>query len=127
MLLIASVVEERSMFTDIGSALIYVLVFAALLLVNQLEGTTPYSIDYCLACRWPAWRRVAEWGPARALPLPRLSRRAQGYAIAAVVVTLAATPDEVVFNSVANQHKDHPLPVSPGQRVDLVGEKGAQR
>jgi hypothetical protein len=115
------------MFTDSGPALIYALVFAALLLVNQLEGTTPYSIDYCLTCRWPAWRRVAKWGPARALPLPRLSWRAQGYAIAAIVVTLAATPDEGVVNSVAYQHKDHPLPVSPEQQADLVGEKRAQR
>jgi nitrite reductase (NO-forming) len=32
---------------------------------------------------------------------------------------MAATPDEVVFNGIANQYKDHPLIVKAGQRVRL--------
>ena len=93
--------------TDIGPALVYVLVFAALLIFNRVEGTTPYSIDYYLARRWPAWQRLAEWGPASRVPLPRLSWRAQRYAIAAIVATLA-----VLFASFqsATRHRRQPLP-----------------
>jgi nitrite reductase (NO-forming) len=77
--------------TNIGPALLYVLVFGALILFNWRDGPTPYSLDYYLERRWPSWQRVAEWAHvAHPLPdLPRLSWRAQGYAIVAIIATLA--------------------------------------
>jgi nitrite reductase (NO-forming) len=77
--------------TDVGPALVYVLVFFALILFSRQEGPTPYSVDYYLERRWPAWQRVAEWALARPVvgPLPRLSWRAQSAAIAAILVTIA--------------------------------------
>ncbi|MFI5268829.1 MAG: multicopper oxidase domain-containing protein, partial [Chloroflexota bacterium] len=77
--------------TDVGPALIYVLVFFALIVFSRQEGPSPYSVDYYLERRWPAWQRVAEWAPAQPAvgPLPRLSWRAQSTAIAAILVTIA--------------------------------------
>jgi len=44
-----------------GPALLYVLVFVALIVFDRLEGRTPYSIDYYFAERWPRWACLAEW------------------------------------------------------------------
>ena len=69
----------------------YVLVFVALILFSRQEGPTPYSVDYYLERRRPAWQRVAEWSSPRSAvaPLPRLSWRAQSAAITTILVTIA--------------------------------------
>lgn len=47
--------------TDIGAAVIYVLVFLALLALDARgRGTRPYSLDAVIERRLPWWRRVAE-------------------------------------------------------------------
>ncbi|MGI8915527.1 MAG: multicopper oxidase domain-containing protein [Chloroflexota bacterium] len=76
--------------TNVGPSLIYVLVFFGLIVFTRQDGPTPYSVDYYLERRWPAWQRVAEWAPARSAvaPLPRLSWPAQSAAIAAILVTI---------------------------------------
>lgn len=76
--------------TDMGAALIYVLVFTALALLDRIVGRSPYSLDYYLEKRRPIWQRVAEWAPAPVLERtpPRLSWRLQGLAILAIVVAL---------------------------------------
>jgi nitrite reductase (NO-forming) len=45
--------------TDIGAAIIYVFVFAALLVAAR-SGPDPYSVDFYLEQRIPWWDRVAE-------------------------------------------------------------------
>jgi nitrite reductase (NO-forming) len=45
--------------TDIGAAIIYTFVFAALLMMAR-SGPDPYSIDFHLEQRIPWWYRVAE-------------------------------------------------------------------
>jgi len=75
--------------TNLGPALVYVLVFLALVVLSSVEGRTPYSLDYYLEQRWPGWRRAAEWasGPA----LERVPRRLPWYEqLAAVVGILLA-------------------------------------
>jgi len=62
--------------SNMGTALSYVLIFLLLIGINYRAGTSPYSVDYLIERRWPAWRRVAEW--SRGVPLhgPRPSSTA---------------------------------------------------
>ena len=46
---------------NMGTALTYVLIFLALIGINYRAGTSPYSVDFLIERRWPAWRRVSEW------------------------------------------------------------------
>ena len=46
--------------TDIGTAIIYTMVFLALLAADQCAGTRAYSLDAVIEARVPWWRRVAE-------------------------------------------------------------------
>jgi nitrite reductase (NO-forming) len=48
--------------TDVGPAIIYSVVFLALLVVNARSGTSPYSLDRLIERRWAWWHRVAEVG-----------------------------------------------------------------
>lgn len=48
--------------TDVGPAIIYSVVFLALLVVNARSETSNYSVDRLIERRWPGWRRVAEIG-----------------------------------------------------------------
>jgi uncharacterized membrane protein YphA (DoxX/SURF4 family) len=53
--------------TDVGPAIIYSVVFLALLVVNARSGTSTYSLDRLMEGRWAWWHRVAEIGPLPAL------------------------------------------------------------
>ncbi len=76
--------------SNLGPALVYVLVFAALLIFERVVGRTPYSVDYYLERRYPGWTRVAEWAPQGVLEHnpPRLSWAVQGAAIAGILLAL---------------------------------------
>lgn len=50
---------------DIGTAVIYALVFAALLLFSYYTGPSVHSVDYWLEQRISWWHRVAEVEPHR--------------------------------------------------------------
>ncbi|MGH8162400.1 MAG: multicopper oxidase domain-containing protein, partial [Gammaproteobacteria bacterium] len=47
---------------NMGAALAYVLIFAALIGIDSREGRSPYSADFFIEKRWSGWRRIAEWG-----------------------------------------------------------------
>jgi len=49
--------------TDIGAAIIYAVVFLALLVMNARSETSRYSVDLLIERRWAWWHRVAEVGP----------------------------------------------------------------
>jgi uncharacterized membrane protein YphA (DoxX/SURF4 family) len=53
--------------TDIGAAIIYALVFLALLATSAQFGPSRYSVDAVLERRFPWWHRIAEveWWPGR--------------------------------------------------------------
>jgi nitrite reductase (NO-forming) len=76
--------------TDIGPGLVYVLVFVALIVLNRVEGRTPYSLDYYIERRLPAWGHLAEWAPSRLLERipPRLPWSEQAAAIASIVLAM---------------------------------------
>lgn len=46
--------------TDIGTGIIYALVFLFLLILNAAFGPSELSLDAVIERRWPAWRRIAE-------------------------------------------------------------------
>jgi thiosulfate dehydrogenase (quinone) large subunit len=46
--------------TDIGTAVIYVMVFLAFLVLDRCDGTRGYSLDAVLERRVPWWARIAE-------------------------------------------------------------------
>jgi len=76
--------------SNLGPALVYVLVFLALIVFDRLEGRTPYSVDYYLEERWPRWARWAEWAPRDIVVRtpPRLPWSEQGAAIVAILAAL---------------------------------------
>ena len=75
---------------NIGAAISYVLIFAALIVINLRSGPSPYSLDYLIESRWPRWRRFADWNDT--LPLANvhpLPWRVQGPALAGVLILVA--------------------------------------
>jgi nitrite reductase (NO-forming) len=53
--------------TDIGTGIIYVLVFVALIVLDSAVGRSPYSVDYYIERAIPNWRLVAEWASPQVL------------------------------------------------------------
>ncbi len=77
--------------TNLGPALVYALVFITLILFARILGSTPYSLDYHIARRFPVWGSLMEWAPK---PIwqrtaPTLDWPHQLAAIAAIAVALA--------------------------------------
>lgn len=61
--------------SDIGTAIIYALVFVALLVIDAGSEPSRYTLDARLARRWPWWHRVAEVGRR---PIDAWTRRPPG-------------------------------------------------
>ncbi len=76
--------------TNMGAALAYVLIFAALIGLDTRGGRSPYSLDYFIERRWPSWYRFAEWEGEAALNHnpEKLSWRLQVPAILGIIVAL---------------------------------------
>jgi nitrite reductase (NO-forming) len=54
--------------SDVGTALVYALVFAALLLFSYYQGPAPLTVDASLERRISWWHRVAAVGPGLGRP-----------------------------------------------------------
>jgi nitrite reductase (NO-forming) len=75
---------------NIGAGISFVLIFAALIVINLRAGPSPYSLDYLIESRWPRWRRFSEWNTR--VPLQEvtpLSWRVQAPALAGVLLLVA--------------------------------------
>lgn len=46
--------------TDIGTGIIYAVVFAALYGLDRAVGPSPWSLDYRIGQHWPWWERLSE-------------------------------------------------------------------
>src|SRR2546426_293689 len=46
--------------TDIGTGIIYAIVFLLLMIINAAFGPSRWSLDYAIERRWPAWKKVSE-------------------------------------------------------------------
>ncbi|MGP1629822.1 MAG: multicopper oxidase domain-containing protein [Giesbergeria sp.] len=76
--------------SNIGAAISYVLIFAALIVINLRAGPSPYSLDYLIESRWPSWRKFSEWNAEVPLDhVNHLSWRVQGPALAGVLLLVA--------------------------------------
>ena len=64
--------------SDIGTAVVYALVFAGLLGFSSYEGTSRYSADFYLEQRISWWHRIAEVGREHRLIPPHSGRPATG-------------------------------------------------
>jgi len=79
--------------SNTGVGIIYLLIFAVLIAINHRGGTSPYSLDYFIELKWPAWSWVAEWRERRLSDAPRVGWWAQTgilAGVAAVVFFLVA-------------------------------------
>lgn len=76
--------------TNLGPALVYALVFVALILFARLLGSTPYSLDYHIERRFPLWGTWMEWAPKEIWQrtAPVLAWPHQAAAIVAIAVAL---------------------------------------
>ncbi|MGE5223643.1 MAG: multicopper oxidase domain-containing protein [Omnitrophica WOR_2 bacterium] len=74
--------------TNFGPALVYVLVFIALIIMDRELGKSPYSLDFYIEKRFPGWERIAEWAPpGRRREAPRqIPWRYQSIAITLIVL-----------------------------------------
>src|SRR5579875_1639571 len=93
--------------TNMGTGIVYVLVFIALLVINSRSGPSPYSLDFYIEQAWPYWRRISEW---RSDTVQRtvhpVSWRVQGPALFGIAV--------LVFFLVAGLHSSlHVKPPTP--------------
>ncbi|MDD5371559.1 MAG: multicopper oxidase domain-containing protein [Anaerolineaceae bacterium] len=75
---------------NLGPALVYVLIFLGLIIMDMLLGLSPYSLDHYLGEMSPGWRRLNAWervhSPVRTLHA--LSWKQQGGAIAVILLAL---------------------------------------
>src|SRR5438445_823961 len=75
--------------TNVGPALVYVLVFMAAALFEHLLGPNPYSADYYIERRYPRWASLVEWTPKRSMqPPPALNWDQQLGVIGGIIVIL---------------------------------------
>ena len=47
--------------TDIGTGIIYAMVFILFIIINALEGPSHYSVDYYIEQKYNKWRILAEF------------------------------------------------------------------
>jgi nitrite reductase (NO-forming) len=129
---------------NIGAAISFVLIFAALIVINLRAGPSPYSLDYLIESRWPRWRRFSEWNTRVPLEqVPHLSWRVQAPALAGVLLLVAlllaglhsalnvrsaspaaaaaaVTPLSLASTQPIKQARDARLPpLQPGDSVDV--------
>lgn len=77
--------------TNLGPALVYALVFVALILLARILGSTPYSLDYHIGRHYSLWGSLMEWAPKRVWQRtpPTLDWTHQLAAIVALALALA--------------------------------------
>ncbi|HEU0276739.1 MAG TPA: multicopper oxidase domain-containing protein [Rhodanobacteraceae bacterium] len=74
---------------NMGTGIVYVLVFIALLTINSRSGPSPYSLDHYLEKAIPWWHRVAEsGGPTEPTPAHPASWRVQGPALGGIAILI---------------------------------------
>lgn len=100
--------------TNMGSGIVYALVFIALIVINSRSGPSPYSLDFYIEKAWPGWRSISEWRsdilPATVHPV---SWRIQGPALFGIAV--------LVFFLVAGLHSSlNVRPPTPGAAAAAV-------
>lgn len=130
--------------TNMGTGIVYVLVFIALLVINSRPGLSPYSLDFYIEKAWPGWWRISEVraDPASATVQP-VSWRVQGAALFGIALlaffliaglhsslhvnpptstaaAAAVSPLSLASSNPIAKARDARLPpLTPGSRVDV--------
>jgi nitrite reductase (NO-forming) len=99
---------------NMGTALTYVLIFLLLIGVNYRGGTSPYSVDYLIERRWPAWRGIAEWSRGVPLHAPRTSSAA---AQVTAIVGIALLVFFLIGGLQSTMHVAAPTPTAAASAV----------
>jgi nitrite reductase (NO-forming) len=99
---------------NLGAAITYILVFLSLILIERLDGTTPYSVDYYIGHSWSGWRHVSESAGDDVLrravkPIPWLEQVPIMLIIAAILAFLINGSTDSI--KLANQPSPSPLKV----------------
>jgi uncharacterized membrane protein YphA (DoxX/SURF4 family) len=83
--------------TDIGTSIIYALVFVCLLTLAAYTGTDRYSVDYYLEQKISWWHKIAELGrPVQEQPVPVAVVPAEPVTVASATAALPATAGPAV-------------------------------
>ncbi|WP_449427149.1 multicopper oxidase domain-containing protein [Rhodanobacter umsongensis] len=129
---------------NMGTAISYVLIFVALIIIDYRAGPSPYSVDCLIERRWPGWRQVAEWSHAAGTrPAEHLSWRVQVPVLAGIALLVllllaglhsalnvqspspvaaaaAVSPLSLASSEPIAQARDARLPpLTPGNSVDV--------
>ena len=90
--------------TDVDSGVVYALMFGTLIIIDYALGRSPYSVDFYIGRRFPAWKSIVEWAPADVVAQePKyLSWNIQIVTIIALVILL------VVFVSILTSELNAP-------------------
>jgi len=56
--------------TDIGTGIIYAMVFAMLIVINASYGSSRWSLDYLIEQHFPRWKVLAEFGAGAPVTAP---------------------------------------------------------
>jgi nitrite reductase (NO-forming) len=110
--------------TNMGTALAYVLIFLLLIGINYRGGTSPYSVDYLIERRWPAWRRIAEWSRGVPLHAPRPSSAA---AQVTAIVGIALLVFFLVGGLQSTMHVAAPTPTAAASAVSPLSLAAKER
>jgi nitrite reductase (NO-forming) len=80
--------------TDIGSGIVYAFASLLFLLIIGIFGPSPYSMDYQIEKRFPAWKRIAEMKRVVVLEDGKVSSGSEGeslFLVGMIVVVMAIT------------------------------------
>jgi nitrite reductase (NO-forming) len=109
--------------TDIGTAVIYAVVFVGLLALNYEAGPSRFSVDYLIEQRVSWWHRIAEVGHRRQRDTPAASTAVPPVAPAAPV--MAGPPVVTTPAAVAPPIVAVPMSASPAADAGLVTSAGS--
>jgi|HubBroStandDraft_1064217.scaffolds.fasta_scaffold33391_2 uncharacterized membrane protein YphA (DoxX/SURF4 family) len=94
--------------TDIGTSIIYALVFVCLLTLAAYTGTDRYSVDYYLEQKISWWHKIAELGrPVQEQPVPVAVVPAEPVTVASATPALPTVPVVPVMNGARPESLTH--------------------
>lgn len=100
--------------SNTGVGLLYVLIFAVLIVINHRTATNSYSVDHFIEARWPAWSRIAEW---RRVRRPSTAPRVVWWAELGILAGVAAVVFFLVASLQSSLNVQAPTPATAAAAV----------
>ncbi|MGH8152067.1 MAG: multicopper oxidase domain-containing protein [Rhodanobacteraceae bacterium] len=108
---------------NMGTALVYVLVFLLLIGMNYRGGTSPYSVDYLIERRWLGWSHIAEW--SHGVPL-RPVRPSSAAAQVTAIIGIALLVFFLIGGLHSTTHVTAPTPMAAAAAVSPLSLASSQ-